>query len=231
MTGRVSVADVAQSLAKHLRLLSDRGISGFDCSQATQDILQKGFNQGPSGSPGASAGIESEASACTDCRLHANRINCVFSQGDSKARLMLVGTAPGLGESKAGLPFQGEAGELLDNILKAMNLSRNDVYLCNLVKCPVQDGETPDPACIRACSRFFRKQVEQVCPQIICAFGQLTAEAILKQDLPYSRTRGRFQPYLGMRVMPTFHPRELLTAPQKKRAVWQDMQAILRALD
>ncbi|WP_169829512.1 uracil-DNA glycosylase [Desulfatibacillum aliphaticivorans] len=230
MAAQVSVAEIAQSIAKHLRLLSGQGIAGFDCSQETRTLLKQGFHQKGSGPKAIGVGLEAEALSCTDCPLHKERINGVFAQGDPGAALMLAGIAPGMEESKAGLPFQGEVGGLLDNILKAMGMTRDDVYLCNLVKCPVPDGELPDPMCLRACSRFFRKQVEAVRPQVICAFGQITAEAILKQDLPYSRVRGQLQPYLGMRVMPTFHPRELLTAPQKKRAVWQDMQAIMRAI-
>ena len=231
MTGTVSLAIMAQSIAKHLRLLANQGIVGFDCSQKTQETLQNGFNKEASGPGGISTGIEAEAFKCTECPLHAGRVNTVFAQGNPQAELMLVGLAPGQNESQVGLPFQGEIGNLLDNIIKAMGLTREDIYLCNLVKCPVDSGQTPDSACIRACSRFFKKQVAQVKPRIICAFGQKVAESILKQDLPYSRARGKFQPYLGMRVMPTFHPVELLSNPQKKRAVWQDMQAIMRVLN
>ncbi|MBI9075837.1 MAG: uracil-DNA glycosylase [Desulfatibacillum sp.] len=231
MTRPVSLALMAQSIASHLRLLTDQGILGFDCSPETLEILARGLAHNSLSTHGPLAQAQTEASSCTECALHKNREVGVFAQGDSKAEVMFVGLAPGREEARVGLPFQGEVGELLDNIIKAMGLNRESVYMCNLVKCPVADGQAPDPTCIRACSRFFKKQVEEVRPRIICALGQTVAESILKQELPFSRARGKFQPYLGMRVMPTHHPVELLVSPEKKRAVWQDMQAIMRVLD
>ncbi len=229
MNQPLTLSDLAKSLATHLDLLSHQGVSGFDCDEKCLKILQNGWSGGAE-SAGNMAAMAEETQACTQCSLHKGRFQTVFGQGAPKAKLMFIGLAPGLEESEAGLPFQGEVGELLSNIINAMGLSREEVYLCNLVKCPVLHGQAPAPEHIQACSKYVRMQIAQVTPRVICTLGEQATQAILKQDNAFSIIRGKLQPYLGMKVMPTYHPVELLTTPQKKRALWQDMQAIMRTL-
>lgn len=141
---------------------------------------------------------------------------------------MFVGEGPGAEEDRAGEPFVGDAGQLLTKIISAMKLSRDQVYICNIVKCRPPGNRIPEEDEIRACMPFLKRQIAAIRPEFICALGAVAAQAILKTDTTISKLRGRFHNYKGIKVMPTFHPAYLLRNPDRKREVWEDVQKIMK---
>jgi DNA polymerase len=174
--------------------------------------------------------LAQEVHNCRQCPLFKTRINPVFGQGDSRARLLFIGEAPGREEDRQGLPFVGRAGELLTKIIEAMGFKRKDVYICNVLKCRPPENRNPLPSEILACREYLRQQLEMIKPQIICCMGRFACDALLNQDLAIGKLRGRFQDYYGIKVMPTFHPAYLLRNPGDKKLVWEDMQKIMKEL-
>ncbi len=165
---------------------------------------------------------------CRRCRLHEKRRNIVFGAGDPAARLMFVGEGPGKDEDQQGIPFVGEAGQLLTRIIQAMGLTREKVYICNVVKCRPPENRNPEPDEIESCSRFLTRQIQSIQPAFICTLGKFSTQLLLNNKAPISRLRGRFYDYQGIRLIPTFHPAYLLRNPEKKREVWEDIQMLMR---
>jgi DNA polymerase len=155
----------------------------------------------------------------------------VLGEGDLRARLVFVGEGPGYEEDRQGRPFVGAAGQLLTKIIQAMNLRREDVYICNIIKCRPPGNRNPKPAEIKACKPFLVRQLRVIGPEIICALGTFAAQTLLKSDTPISRLRGNFFDFMGIRILPTYHPAYLLRNPDKKRDVWEDMKKLMRALN
>ncbi len=226
-SGRLDIGVLAGSLANHLRLLSQEGCPGFDCSKKTLDILKREWGCPPENLQQVSAGLDQ----CQLCTLSGSRKQVVFGEGAESADIVFVGAGPGEAEDETGKPFAGKAGELLTNIIQAMGLAREDVYLCNLVKCRVPDGRSPQSDEITACSLILKRQLLSISPKFICALGEIPARALTGQATPLNLLRGRVHKYFGMPVMPTYDPGDLLLFPEKKRAVWQDMQTIMRAIE
>jgi uracil-DNA glycosylase family 4 len=158
------------------------------------------------------------------------RKNLVFGEGNSQADLVFVGEAPGEQEDRQGRPFVGRAGQLLTRIIEAMGLTRNDVYICNILKCRPPGNRNPGADEIRACEPFLVKQLEVIQPKIICALGTFAARTLLKTDVPISVMRGKFHSYHGIKLMPTYHPAYLLRNPGAKKQVWEDVQRIMKEL-
>jgi len=171
-------------------------------------------------------GIKREMGDCTRCRLHENRQSVVFGEGNPHAVLVFVGEAPGREEDLQGRPFVGKAGELLTRIIEAIDLTREEVYIANIVKCRPPQNRNPQPDEIQTCLPFLRKQLEAIKPKIICALGTFAAQTLLETAERISILRGQFYAYQGARLMPTYHPAFLLRNPQFKRDVWEDMKAI-----
>lgn len=146
------------------------------------------------------------------------------------ARLVFVGEAPGRDEDVQGEPFVGPAGQLLIRIIAAIGLTREQVYLLNVIKCRPPNNRNPQSDEIEACWPILEQQLACLRPQIICALGTFAAQTLLRTDEKISRLRGRFHPFGTLQLMPTYHPAFLLRNPQHKRAVWEDMQLIQRAL-
>ncbi len=163
---------------------------------------------------------------CTRCRLHEKRTKIVFGQGHPKSRLMFVGEGPGADEDRQGLAFVGKAGQLLTRIIAAIGLTRDEVYIANIVKCRPPKNRDPQPDEIETCLPFLKQQIQVIRPEIVCALGAPAARTLLNTKAPISRLRGRFYDVDGVQVMPTYHPAYLLRNPAEKRAVWEDMQAI-----
>ncbi len=163
---------------------------------------------------------------CTRCRLHEKRTKIVFGQGNRRARLMFIGEGPGADEDRQGLAFVGKAGQLLTRIIAAIGLSRDEVYIANIVKCRPPKNRDPQPDEIETCLPFLKQQIRVIRPEIICALGAPATRTLLKTKAPISRLRGRFYDLDGIPVMPTYHPAYLLRNPAEKRPVWEDMQAI-----
>jgi uracil-DNA glycosylase family 4 len=163
---------------------------------------------------------------CTRCRLHRDRSKIVFGQGNPKARLMFIGEGPGAEEDRQGLAFVGKAGQLLTRIIVAIGLTREQVYIANIVKCRPPGNRDPQEDEIATCLPFLEQQIRVIGPEIICTLGAPASKTILDTKEPISRLRGRFYERNGIQVMPTFHPAYLLRNPSEKRPVWEDMQKI-----
>jgi DNA polymerase len=154
----------------------------------------------------------------------------VFGTGDPTADLVFVGEAPGRDEDLKGEPFVGKAGQLLTRIIEAIGLRREQVYILNVVKCRPPNNRNPRPEEVAACRPILQAQLDCLQPRVICAMGAFAAQSLLQTEDRISRLRGRFHRLGSIQVMPTYHPAYLLRNPQEKRAVWQDMQAVQRAL-
>lgn len=174
--------------------------------------------------------IRQELGECTRCRLHEGRNNVVFGEGNSHAALVFVGEGPGREEDLQGKPFVGRAGELLTRIIEAIELTRDEVYIANIVKCRPPNNRDPRPDEIQTCLPFLIKQLEAIKPRIICALGTFAAQTLLETEERISALRGRFHNYEGAKLMPTYHPAFLLRNPQFKKAVWEDMKMIREEL-
>lgn len=172
--------------------------------------------------------LAEEAASCTACRLHEGRTRSVFARGNPDGALVaFVGEGPGYHEDQQGLPFVGNAGQLLDKMIAAMGLSQDEIYVCNVVKCRPPDNRTPNPDEAAACMRFLEGQLDAVKPQVIVALGRHAAENL---GVGGGGWRGRWGTFAGVRVMPTYHPAYLLRSPEQKRPVWEDLQKVVAAL-
>jgi DNA polymerase len=174
--------------------------------------------------------IFNELGDCQRCGLGASRTKLVYGVGNPNARLVLVGEAPAREDDLQGEPFVGEAGQLLDRILQAMGLHRDDVYLCNVLKCRPPNNRDPQPDEATTCEVFLVRQITAVRPQVIIALGRFAVHSLLKTNAPISKLRGEWQSYQGIPLMPTYHPAYLLSNPEGKRDVWDDMKQVLRRL-
>jgi DNA polymerase len=163
--------------------------------------------------------------------LHANRTNIVFGEGNPHAELVFVGEGPGQEEDQQARPFVGAAGQLLtDIIVKGMQLKREDVYICNIVKCRPPDNRNPEPDEIEACEPFLIKQLLAIKPKVIVVLGNTSAKTLLKTTEGITKLRGTWKAFQGIPVMPTFHPAYLLRNPKDKSLVWKDIQQVMEKL-
>ncbi len=170
--------------------------------------------------------IRAELGDCHRCKLAPKRTNIVFGSGNPSAELVFVGEAPGFDEDQQGLPFVGRAGQLLTKIIESINLKREDVYICNVLKCRPPENRNPEPDEVAACNPFMKKQLAAIRPKIVCCLGTFAAQTVLQTAAPISKLRGKFYDMDGIRVIATFHPAYLLRSPDKKREVWEDMKQI-----
>lgn len=170
--------------------------------------------------------IRQDLGDCRRCKLAPGRTNIVFGSGNPHAELMFVGEAPGADEDAQGLPFVGRAGQLLSKIIEAINMRREDVYICNILKCRPPGNRNPESDEIGACELFLFRQIASVRPRVICALGTFGAQTLLGTKEPISRLRGNFFEFRGAKLMATFHPAYLLRNPNEKRKVWEDVQKI-----
>ncbi len=168
---------------------------------------------------------------CTRCPLHRGRKHLVFGEGSPKARLVFVGEAPGREEDLIGRPFVGEAGRLLTRIIEnGMGLKREDVYICNVVKCRPPRNRDPEKEEVEICLPFLKRQIQIIRPEVICILGRVAAQALLGKDFKITQDRGKWNSFEGIPVMPTYHPAYVLRNPRAKRPVWEDVQQIMARL-
>jgi DNA polymerase len=180
----------------------------------------------------ALAAIREHIGDCTRCKLHRlGRKQIVFGVGNPNADLMFVGEAPGADEDIQGIPFVGRAGQLLTKIIEAIGLSRDDVYIANVIKCRPPENRNPEPDEVESCEPFLFRQIDDIKPRVIVALGTFAAKALLKTQDPISRLRGRTYDYRGAKLIPTFHPAFLLRSPDRKRDVWEDMKRVRSLLN
>ena len=175
--------------------------------------------------------IRDDLGACERGKLFTlGRKQIVFGAGNPNADLMFVGEAPGADEDEQGVPFIGRAGQLLTKIIESIGLSRDDVYIANVIKCRPPGNRNPEPDEIAECEPFLVRQIQSVRPKVIVALGTFAAHALLHTDAPISRLRGTFHEYQGAKLLPTFHPAYLLRSPDRKRDVWEDMKKVRAVL-
>jgi len=172
--------------------------------------------------------IRRELGDCQRCKLCAGRKNIVFGVGNPRAELVFVGEGPGENEDLQGVPFVGAAGELLTKMIQAMGFSRDDVYICNVVKCRPPGNRNPEPEEIASCEPFLRSQLLALQPKVIVALGKFAAQTLLRDTTPITRLRGNWREYQGVKLMPTFHPAYLLRSPAEKRKAWEDLQQVMK---
>jgi DNA polymerase len=174
--------------------------------------------------------IREDIGECTRCALHKGRNNLVFADGDPNARLMFVGEGPGADEDAQGLPFVGRAGQLLNNMITAMGLKREEVYIANVVKCRPPGNRTPEPEEANTCSPFLFRQIDVVRPEVLVALGATAATYLLGQRQPLAGLRGRVHAFRGTKLIVTYHPAFLLRDPRQKKEAWADLQIAMREL-
>jgi len=174
--------------------------------------------------------IREDIGDCQRCKLAPLRTNIVFGSGNINAELVFVGEAPGSDEDEQGLPFVGRAGQLLTKIIDTSvdpgHITRDDVYICNILKCRPPNNRNPEPDEVQSCNPFLKRQLATIKPKVVCCLGTFAAQNVLQSDVTISKLRGKFFDIDGMRVIATFHPAYLLRSPDKKREVWEDMKMI-----
>ena len=174
--------------------------------------------------------IAAEARICTKCRLSKTRTQVVWGTGNPNADLMFIGEAPGRDEDLKGEPFVGRAGQLLTDIIKAMKLSREDVYIANVIKCRPPENRNPEPDELEMCRPYIRTQVELIKPRVIVTLGKFALQSLTGKASAVSAARGQWTDYEGVPVMPTYHPAYLLRTPSAKKDVWNDMKKVMMEL-
>ncbi|WP_309890375.1 uracil-DNA glycosylase [Archangium sp.] len=189
----------------------------------------------PVGLPGVAEGerptldqIRRELGDCRRCKLCDGRKNIVFGSGNPRAELVFVGEGPGADEDVQGVPFVGAAGQLLTKMIEAMGYRRDDVYICNVVKCRPPGNRNPEPDEVTACEPFLRAQLKAVQPKAIVALGKFAAQTLLRNSTPITKMRGNWREYEGIQLMPTFHPAYLLRQPAEKKKAWEDLQQVMK---
>jgi len=229
MTDRDEFIAVIDELSQGLRRLADDGVVGFDCSpESLQNLSDWGEAETQSWNVESLEVIREDLGDCRRCKLCRSRTRIVFGAGNPKAGLMFVGEGPGFEEDQAGEPFVGAAGQLLTRIIEAIALTRERVYIANVVKCRPPGNRLPEVEEIAACAPFLQRQISAVRPLYLCTLGSCAAQTLLNSKDPISKLRGRFYDYQGIRLLPTFHPAYLLRNPEKKREVWEDMKLLMK---
>jgi uracil-DNA glycosylase family 4 len=214
-----------------IEAISPSFISAFPDTQISAEKEMEHVNHDSSIKPSELSAIREELGNCERCKLHKGRKNIVFGEGNPKAVLVFVGEGPGLEEDQRGRPFVGAAGQLLtDIIVKGMKIKREDVYICNIVKCRPPDNRNPEPDEIEACEPFLEKQLAAINPAVIVALGNTALRTLLKTPEGITALRGKWQTYHGIPLMPTFHPAYLLRNPNGKKLVWEDIQRVMKKI-
>jgi len=168
---------------------------------------------------------------CTACSLGHRRKNFVFGAGNAHADVMFIGEAPGAHEDEQGKPFVGAAGQLLTRILSAINFTRDQVYISNILKCRPPNNRDPLPEEIDSCDVILKEQIRLIQPRLICTLGRVAAQALLKTNSSIKTLRGKFHDYDGVKLLVTYHPSGLLRNPAYKRPTWEDVQMLRKEYD
>jgi len=234
-----------EQLAEHLRFAAELGVAGVSRDRTwrtrTAPVDRPQVHEPRADQTGivplfrspaeALVDVLNEIGECTRCRLHSQgRTQIVFGVGNPQADLMFVGEAPGADEDVQGIPFVGRAGQLLTKIIEAIGLTRDDVYIANVIKCRPPGNRNPEQDEVNTCEPFLYRQIDIIKPKVIVALGTFAAKALLQSTDPISRLRGRTYDYRGAKLIPTFHPAYLLRNPSSKREVWEDMKVARKLL-
>lgn len=224
----IELLNIAEMLKQRLILLKETGLTYIPKSyESVKDLMSANTS---SDMVEMLDSLREEIGDCKRCKLCSFRTNIVFGVGNTQADLVFVGEGPGEEEDKQGEPFVGRAGQLLTKMINAMGFSREEVYICNVVKCRPPKNRDPEPDEIEACEPFLKKQLALIKPKIIVGLGRYACQTLLKTTIPMAKLRGDFKDYEGIKFMPTFHPAYLLRNPPAKKEVWEDLQAVMREL-
>jgi DNA polymerase len=204
--------------------------SAADSSDSPSNAILAATQIDPADRAAALQLIRDEIGECTRCALHKGRNKIVFGDGSPNARLMFVGEGPGADEDAQGLPFVGKAGQLLNNMIAAMGLKREEVYIANVVKCRPPGNRVPEQEEGAMCTPFLFRQIDVVRPQVLVALGATAATWLLGQRQPLAGLRGRVHAFRGMQLIVTYHPAYLLRDPRQKKEAWADLQMAMREL-
>ncbi len=242
-----------REIADHLRFYQELGVAGVSRDPAWRNRPETAGGKGDSPlfpvapekkgtvpfSAASAPAVDTDSSrilallkdeigpACTRCKLHTlGRKQVVFGVGNPNADLMFVGEGPGADEDEQGEPFVGRAGQLLTKIIEAIGLTRDEVYIANVIKCRPPGNRNPEPDEVASCQPFLFRQIDAIKPKVIVALGKFAAQCLLQTTDPITRIRGRSYTYRGATLIPTFHPAYLLRNPSSKREVWEDMKKV-----
>lgn len=175
--------------------------------------------------------LQEEVAGCTRCsELASTRTQTVFGVGDPKARLCILGEAPGADEDKTGIPFVGRGGQLLTKIIEACRMTRDDVYILNMLKCRPPNNRNPLPDELANCRGYLERQLDLIKPEFICCFGAVAAQNLLGTTTPIGKLRGKVHSFRGVKVVCTYHPAFLLRSPSFKKETWEDMKFLMREM-
>ncbi|MES1172656.1 MAG: uracil-DNA glycosylase [Bacteroidota bacterium] len=240
---REELRRISAGVRTNLALRGRSGLLGVPSAPTRRTAVPAGAAPATSTASAAAAGtaasgvglaglrlVRDELGDCQRCKLAKGRKNLVYGVGNPDAHLVFVGEGPGADEDERGEPFVGKAGQLLTKMIEAMGYRREDVYICNVVKCRPPGNRNPEPDEIEACEPFLKKQLAAIRPRMIVTLGKFAAQCLLRDDTPISRLRGTFRTYEGVSLMPTFHPAYLLRDPSKKKEAWDDLKAVIAAL-
>jgi uracil-DNA glycosylase len=242
--------ELREALSARIRFYNELGIYDFyrrPASPEAASIIDEASEPMPLRKMSAAAGsvstpvpidpvaalrlIREDIGDCTRCPLHKQgRKQIVFGVGNSNADLMFIGEAPGADEDTQGEPFVGRAGQLLNNMIKAMGLRREDVYIANIIKCRPPGNRTPERDECATCSPFLMRQIEVVKPKAIVALGAVAAKTLLAINAPMSELRGQWFDFRGTKLAVTYHPAFLLRDPRQKKEAWKDLQMVMKDL-
>ena len=179
---------------------------------------------------GALSTLQQQVSVCTSCSLHETRTQTVFGVGDHNADWLVIGEAPGAEEDRRGEPFVGRAGLLLNAMLLAIGLKREQVFIANILKCRPPNNRDPRPGEVSACSSYLRQQIDLIQPKIILAVGRIAAQNLLGVETPIGKMRSKrySHPETNLPLVVTYHPAYLLRSPRQKRKVWEDLKLAMQ---
>ena len=227
MATRSQIVKTIDALKHAFQDLADKGHRGFDCNSGSLEKLAN-WGAAPQVRSETLKDIRLDLGDCQRCRLAQHRNTIVVGSGSSAARLVFVGEGPGFEEDRQAEPFVGPAGQLLTKIIAAIKLTREQVYICNIVKCRPPGNRNPETDEIDTCLPFLERQIAAIRPDYICALGAIAAQTLLNTTESVSKLRGRFHQYKGIKVIATYHPAYLLRNPEKKRDVWEDMKMLMK---
>jgi uracil-DNA glycosylase family 4 len=235
MNSRQELADIVVQTRRKLTHSKEIGLEVPKLSTRSLAYLDRGPQRYPMPSTASLPyhslpELEQFIDDCDRCKLSKERKHIVFGEGDPGARLVFVGEAPGMEEDLTGRPFVGQAGRLLSDIIKAMGITRDEVYICNIVKCHPPGNRDPETDEIETCLPFLRAQISLIQPEVICTLGRISAQSLVGKSLKITRDRGQWCSFMGIPLMPTYHPAYLLRYPHAKRQVWEDVQRIMKEL-
>jgi uracil-DNA glycosylase len=217
---------MTEDLLRELELLREFGYTHLDIGSVGAAALGR---SAAGETPAATLldELERVVTACEKCRLSKSRTQVVYGVGNPNADLMFIGEAPGRDEDIQGQPFVGRAGQLLTDIIKAMKMTRDDVYIANVIKCRPPENRNPEQDELDACRPHIRRQIEIIQPKVIVTLGRFALQSLTEKAFAISDVRGKWLDHDGIRVMPTYHPAYLLRNPSAKKEVWADMKKVL----